>query len=126
MAAVDSVVHVFAASGRFASREALQAYLLPGYTDDGDLVPSPFWLETGLSDYEPACIESAMAPAPQPLQQLLDGASYGDSWLAQAVADANGLLADTVVCVYAPNRLAHPAGATMAYLGAYRYRSDSD
>ena len=106
MAAVDPVVHVFAASGRFASREALQAYLLPGYTDDGDLVPSPFWLETGLSDYEPACIESELAPAPQPLRQLLDGASYGDSWLAQAVADANGLLADTVVCVFAPNRLA--------------------
>lgn len=126
MAAVDTIVHVFTASGRFASREALQAYLLISYTDDGDPVPSAFCLETGLSDYEPACIESAMAPAPQPLQQLLDGASHCDSWLAQAVADANGLLADTVVCVYAPNRLAHPAGATMAYLGAYRYRSDSD
>ena len=126
MAAVDPIVHLFTASGRFASRAALQAYLLPGYTDDGDLVPSAFCRETGLSEYEPACIESEMAPAPQPLRQLLDGASYGVSWLAQALADANGLLADTVVCVFAPNRLAHPAGATMAYLGAYRYRGDSD
>ncbi len=126
MAAVDLIVHVFTASGRFASREALQAYLLISYTDDGDPVPSAFCLETGLSDCEPSCIESELAPSPQPLRQLLQGMSYGDSWLAQAVADANGLLADTVVCVFAPNRLAHPAGATMAYLGAYRYRSDSD
>ncbi|OBV38862.1 immunity 22 family protein [Janthinobacterium psychrotolerans] len=116
-----AIVHVFTASGRFASRAALQAYLLPGYTDDGDLVPSAFCRETGLSEYEPACIESELAPAPQPLEQLLQGVSYGGSWLAQAVTDANGLLADTGVCVYAPNLLAHPAQCTLAYLGAYRY-----
>ena len=124
MAAVDAIVHVFTASGRFASREALQAYLLLSYTDDGDAVPSAFCLETGLSDCEPACIESELAPSPQPLWQLLQGVSYGDSWLAQAVAEANGLLADTVVCVFAPNLPAHPEQCTLAYLGAYHYRSD--
>ena len=118
-----SIVHVFTASGRFASRESLQLYLLPGYTDDGDLVPSPFLLETGLSGYEPACIESVLAPSPQPLQQLLQSMSYGDSWLALALSDANGLLADTVVCVYAPNMLAHPQQCTLARLGAYHYHS---
>ena len=120
------IVHVFACSGRFASREALQAYLSPTYTDDGDAVPSPFFVETGLSQYEPACIESALLPSPVPLAQLLDGVSYGDSWLAQAGADADaqGVLADTSVCVFAPNQLAHPQRSSLHYVGSYRYRVD--
>ena len=115
------VVHVFTCSGRFASREALQAYLAPTYTDDGDAVPSPFFLETGLTRYEPACVESAMLASPAPLAQLLDGVSYGDSWLAQACADAQGVLADTSVCVFAPNQLAHPQRSSLHYVGSYAY-----
>ena len=117
------IVHVFACSGRFASWEALQAYLAPTYTDDGDAVPSPFFLETGLSHYEPACVESAMLASPAPLAQLLDGVSYADSWLAQACADADGqkVLADTAVCVFAPNQLAHPQRSTLHYVGSYPY-----
>jgi hypothetical protein len=114
-------VHVFACSGRFASWEALQAYLSPTYTDDGDAVPSPFFLETGLTQYEPACFESAMLAAPVPLAQLLDGVSYGDSWLAQACADAQGLLADTSICVFAPNQLAHPERSSLHHVGSYVY-----
>lgn len=120
------IVHVFACSGRFASREALDAYLLPTYTDDGDAVPSPFFVETGLSQYEPACIESALLAAPVPLAQLLDGVSYGDSWLAQACADADaqGLLADTGICVFEPNQLAHPQRSALHYLGSYACGGD--
>lgn len=117
------IVHVFACSGRFASWETLQAYLAPTYTDDGDAVPSPFFLETGLSHYEPACVESAMLASPAPLAQLLNGVSYADSWLAQACADADGqsMLADTAVCVFAPNQLAHPQCSTLHYVGSYSY-----
>ncbi|WP_402718408.1 immunity 22 family protein [Janthinobacterium rivuli] len=120
------IVHVFACSGRFPSWEALQAYLSPTYTEDGDAVPSPFFLETGLTCYEPACFESAMLASPVPLAQLLDGVSYGDSWLAQACADADGqhLLADTSVCVFAPNQLTHPQRSSLHYVGSYHYRVD--
>lgn len=117
-------VHVFACSGRFASWEALQAYVSPAYTDDGDAVPSPFMLETGLTDYEPACIASALQASPAPLAQLLDGVSYAGSWLAQACADAQGRLADTGVCVFAPNRLAHPQRSSLHYVGSYAYCDD--
>lgn len=119
----DSVptVHVFVCSGRFASWEALQAYLSPAYTEDGDAVPSPFFLETGLTHYEPACIESALLASPAPLAELLDGVSYADSWLAQACVDGQRLLADTVVCVFAPNRLAHPQGSSLHHVGSYAY-----
>ena len=113
------MVHVFTCSGRFASREALQAHLAPTYTEDGDAVPSPFFLETGLTRYEPACVESAMLASPAPLAQLLDGVSYGDSWLAQACADAQGVLADTSVCVFAPNQLAYPQRSSLHYVGSY-------
>ena len=120
------VVHVFACSGRFASWEALQAYLSPAYTEDGDVVPSPFFVETGLTHYEPACFESAMLASPAPLAQLLDGVSYPDSWLAQACADADGqhLLADTAVCVFAPNQLAHPERSSLRHVGSYCYCVD--
>ena len=116
------MVHVFTCSGRFASREALQAFLAPTYTDDGDEVPSPFFLETGLTCYEPACFESAMLAPAAPLAHLLDGVSYGDSWLAQACADAQGMLADTGVCVFAPNQLAHPRRSSLRHVGSYPYR----
>ena len=119
----DSVptVHVFVCSGRFASWEALQAYLSPAYTEDGDAVPSPFFLETGLTCYEPACFESALLASPAPLAALLDGMSYADSWLGQACVDGQRLLADTVVCVFAPNRLAHPQGSSLHHVGSYAY-----
>ncbi|MGK5011747.1 immunity 22 family protein [Janthinobacterium sp. MDB2-8] len=125
MSSTMPIVHVFACSGRFASLEALQAYLSPTYTytDDGDAVPSPFFLETGLTQYEPACFESAMLAAPAPLAQLLDGVSYGDSWLAQACADADAqdLLADTSICVFAPNQLAYPERSSLQHVGSYVY-----
>ncbi|WP_070218441.1 MULTISPECIES: immunity 22 family protein [unclassified Janthinobacterium] len=113
------MVHVFTCSGRFPSWEALQAYLAPAYTEDGDAVPSPFFLETGLTCYEPACFESALLAAPAPLAELLDGVSYADNWLAQACADAQGVLADTAVCVFAPNRLAHPHRSSLHHVGSY-------
>lgn len=123
MASVLPTVHVFACSGRFPSWDALQAYLSPAYTEDGDELPSPFFLETGLTQYAPACFESAMLAAPVPLAALLDGVSYADSWLAQASADADaqGVLADTGVCVFAPNQLAHPQRSTLHYVGSYSY-----
>ena len=122
----EPIVHVFACSGRFASWEALQAFLSPTYTQEGDALASAFFVETGLTHYEPACFESALLASAVPLAQLLDGVSYGDSWLAHACADADaqGVLADTSVCVFAPNRLAHPQRSSLHYVGSYRYRVD--
>lgn len=101
------LVHVFASCGRYTSEQAWQHYLMPGSTDDGELAPSQFMLETRLADFEPACIESVMVEMPQTLAALLDGVSYGESWLDQACAQAEGSLFDTQSFVQAPTRNAN-------------------
>jgi len=118
------LVHVFASCGRYTSEQAWQRYLMPGSTDDGELAPSPFMLETGLADFEPGCIESVRVETPQTLEALLEGMSYGESWLAEACAQAKGSLFDSCVCVFAPNTLAHPQRCSIIYLGVYQYLID--
>lgn len=115
------LVHVFASCGRYTSEQAWQHYLMPGSTDDGELVPSQFMLETGLADFEPGCIESVTVETPQTLEVLLDGVSYGESWLDAARTQVAGSLFTTCVCVFAPNTLAHPQRCSLNYLGAYKY-----
>jgi len=117
-------VHVFASCASYTSEQAWQHYLMPGSTDDGELAPSQFMLETGLADFEPGCIESVMVATPQTLEALLDGVSYGESWLDAACAQVAGNLFSSCVCVFAPNTLAHPQRCSLNYLGAFHYLSD--
>jgi hypothetical protein len=114
-------VHVFVSTGRFRSYAEVRAFVQPTYTEDGDRVPSAFMREVGLTGYEPGCIECVHRPAPVPLAELLAGASYSDRWLPRAPA---GRLGDAAVCVFAPNQVAHPAGCSLEYVGAFGYRVD--
>jgi Immunity protein 22 len=117
--AVVEMVHVFVALGRFASDAELQAFIDPTYTEDGDLVLSPFMRETGLREFEPGCIERVHSPVPLPVRELLRGTSYADQWLHRLDAS---LLADSAVCAFGPNVLEHPQGRSMQYVGGFPYR----
>jgi hypothetical protein len=75
--------------------------------------------EVGLSEYEPACIEGIHEVKPTALDALLASASHADQWLPKL--DGNRI-ADTAICVFAPNRLSHPEGTSLEYLGAFPYR----
>jgi hypothetical protein len=111
------LVHVFAVYGFRAERE-LRDFIEPTYTDDGDLLPSPFHCEILLTDYEPACIEIVFADRAGPVRDLLRDASYADQWLSGL--DPNRL-AHAVICVFSPNRVGKPGGSSLAYLGAFPY-----
>jgi hypothetical protein len=111
-------VHVFASTDLFAEAASLERFVMPAYNDDGDEIPSEFMRETGLKCHEPACIERIHSKEPKRLTDLLAGASYGASWLAQASAET---CFRSAVCVYPPNVLTSPARSSMVYLGAYDY-----
>lgn len=113
-------VHVFISTGRFHSLDEVQAFIDKTYTDDGDGIPSPFMREVGLSDYEPGCIEAIYGGHPTTLTNLLAGASYADQWLQHL--DGNRT-ADAVICVFAPNRVRHPQGSSLEYVGSYEYKA---
>jgi len=110
-------VHVFMCERRFKTLDALNQFVRQTYSEDGDPIASPFMAETGLSDYEPACIETYHG-AHAPLAALLSGASYAAQWLAQMSPD---LTADAALCIFAPNQLATPERSSLAYVGAFNY-----
>jgi hypothetical protein len=103
-------VHVFISIGRFRSFEDMRAFIDKTYTEDGDGVPSPFIREVGLSGYEPGRIEAVHKDAPTPLARLLAAASYADQWLAKVDSDR---IADSAICVFAPNRVARPTDSCL-------------
>lgn len=111
-------VHVFVSTGRFRTFEEMQEFIDQTYTDDGDGVPSPFMLEVGLSEYEPDCIEVIFAGQPTPLAELLAGSSYEDQWLPKLDGKR---VADSAICVFAPNLLSHPQRSSLEYVGAFDY-----
>ncbi len=113
-----NTVHVFVSTRRFGSFAEMRAFVEETYTVDGDGLPSAFMREVGLSDYEPGCIECIHRPAPTPLAELLDGASYSEQWLCRLPA---GRLADAAICVFGPNRLARPQACSLEYIGAFGY-----
>jgi hypothetical protein len=123
---VDTV-HVFVAHGRFGSDAELQAFVDPIYTEDGDMVPSQFMLETGLSQYEPGWIERFHSTTPLPLHELLRGMSYADQWLDRVDAS---LAAESAICVFSQadiylgriNALNHPQRTSIQCVGALPYR----
>lgn len=111
-------VHVFVSTGRFRSLEELRSFVDQAYSADGDSIPSPFMREVDLTDYDPACIEATRAEVPQPLALLLAHASYADQWLPHV--DTSGV-ADSAICVFAPNRVRHPRQTSLEYVGSYAY-----
>lgn len=121
MAEVPDIVHVFVSTGRFRSFEEMRAYIDETYTEDGDGIPSVFMREVDLSEYEPNCIEAipSTSGSPVPLSELLAATSYSDQWLPNLDGPR---LADAAICVFAPNRVGHPDGCSLEYLGAFGYR----
>lgn len=112
-------VHAFVSTGRFRSFAEMRAFVEETYTEDGDGVPSAFMREVGLSGYEPGCLECIHRPGSIPLPELLAGASYSEQWLPRLPA---GQVADTAICVFAPNQVAKPEGCSLKYVGAFEYR----
>jgi hypothetical protein len=113
-------VHVFVAHGRFRTLDDVHAFVDQTYTDDGDEVTSPFMLEIGLSSYEPMSIETRHSARPVPLVELLRGASYGDQWLSQL---DSSLVAESAICVFSPNEVAHPERSSLEYVGSWSYQA---
>jgi hypothetical protein len=113
-------VHVFISTGRFRSFEEMRAFLDPTYTEDGDMVPSPFMVEVGLTDYEPACIEAVHSEQFVLLPQLLANVSYSDQWVGNL---QHSRRADAAICVFSPNRVARPQDCSLEYCGTFQYRA---
>jgi hypothetical protein len=114
-----ATVHVFVSTGRFRSLEEVRAFIDPTYTEDGDCVPSAFLQEVGLSGYEPGCMEAIHRGRALPLPELLATASYADRWAPRMDQLSR---ADTAICVFEPNRVAHAARSSLGYLGAFEYQ----
>ena len=112
-------VHIFISSGKFRTFEEMRAFVEQTYTEDGDGVPSLFMREVGLSGYEPGCIECLHRRRPVPLTELLAGASYSEQWLPGL---DGSWLADSAICVFAPNEVRHPHTNSLDYVGAFEYR----
>jgi hypothetical protein len=108
-----ATVHVFVSAGRFRSLEERRAFIDPKYTEDGDGVPSCFMREVELSGSEPGCIEAIHRGQAWPLPELSAAASYTDQWAPQP---ARLQCADDAICMFEPNRLAHPARSSLAGL----------
>lgn len=116
-----ATVHVWTATRRFTSFEEMRAFIDPTFTEDGDLIPSAFMREVELDGDTPACIEAIHQAEPAPLADLLAGASYAEQWVH--LLDGS-VLASEAVCVFEPNTVGRPIGASLRYLGAFPYRVD--
>ncbi len=114
-----AIVHIFISSSRFRSFEELRRFIDVTYTEDGEVIPSPFLREVGLSGYEPGCIEAINSDRPAPLSELLAGASYSEQWLDRLTGRRS---ADAAVCVYEPNEVRHPEGCSLEYCGRFEYK----
>jgi len=88
------------------------------YTEDGDGVPSSFMREVSLIAYEPGCIEVIHEKQCVTLAELLAGASYGDQWIPKLDGTR---LADSAICVFAPNQVNRPMDSSLEYIGAFEY-----
>jgi hypothetical protein len=111
-------VYVFVSAGRFPSIEALHNFLDPTYTEDGDLLPSPFMSEVEQSEYEPMCVERILVDDPVTVSRLLADASYASYWLPHIDNTYQGNMA---LCIFSPNRLEHPERSSLTYLGTVTF-----
>ncbi|WP_425396632.1 immunity 22 family protein [Aeoliella sp.] len=113
------MVHIFCCLARFRSEDDPERFVLPTYTDDGDLRESDFMREIGLSnDYEPMAIEIEFFSRTTDLLSALCGFSYSTQFRVVRVVPTE---VNSVVCVYSPNSPDHPARSSLDYVGAFRY-----
>jgi hypothetical protein len=121
----EGTVFVFVCTGRFRSFEEMRAFIEQAYTEDGDGIPSVFMREVALSGYEPGCIEAIHSQHPVPIGDLLTGSSYSEQWLPLLESTlTEPRLADAAICVFAPNKVSHPRGSSLEYLGLFPYYAD--
>ncbi|MEM7105294.1 MAG: immunity 22 family protein [Bacteroidota bacterium] len=111
-----SWVYVFVAKNKFASFEEMRAFIDPGFTEDGDYIPSDLMKETQLFDIEPGFIEAVYEESPKVIRILLSESSYAEQWLSQIKEEQHF---NNAICIYAPNHLDHPEGCSMKYLGKF-------
>lgn len=111
-------LHIYISSDKFRTEDELNSYLIPSYTEDGDLINSPFMKEVKLENYEPMCVEVVFEKANRPVKHLLEGISYYEQWVKDISDNFEG---NVVVCIYEPNLLANPMGSILNYLGEYSY-----
>jgi Immunity protein 22 len=111
-------VHVFVARGRFRSLTEVHEFVDQTYTEDGEAIRSSFMTEVVLSEYEPMCIETVHSARPLPLAELLQGASFLEQWGSQI---DGARVAESAVCVFSPNAVAHPERSSLEYVGAFAY-----
>jgi hypothetical protein len=114
-----ATVHVFVSTGRFRSFDEMRKFIDPTYTENGDMVPSVFMEEVGLSCYEPRCIEAIHLGRRVTLSELLAGASCAEQWLPRLDCSR---IADAAICVFEPNMVAHPRRSSLEYVGAFEYQ----
>lgn len=90
--------------GHADSEEALDAYLLTRYSEDGDLIPSPFASDFGTGYYDEDFREGQYYETPsRSIPELLRGFSYDDVIVPKFVQLLGELLSEevnAVVCLY--------------------------
>ena len=109
-------IYVFVGNNRFTSFEEMRSFIHPGYTEDGDYIPSTLMKETQLSDYEPDCIEAVYEASSKAVNALLSENSYSEQWINQIKEDQQF---NSAICMYSPNHLNHPERCSMKYLGKF-------
>lgn len=117
------LVYIFVSTGRFQSLENVHFYIDPTYTEDGDIVPSVFIKEIGLTNYEPNCIEAIYSVHKTVLGMLLAKASYAQQWLDHVDGTIE---ANAAICVFAPNQVSTPNNCSLGYCGAFVYNAVFD
>jgi hypothetical protein len=107
--------------GHVNSEEALDAYLLTRYSEDGDLIPSPFARDFRTGYYDEDFREAQYYESPsRSIRELLRGFSYDDVIIPKFVQLFGELLAEevnAVVCLY---NFRHEGGVEPATGGAAR------
>jgi hypothetical protein len=109
--------------GQADSEESLDAYLLTRYSDDGDLIPSPFARDFSTGYYDEDFREAQYYESPsRSILELLRGFSYDDVIIPKFVQLLGELLAEevnAVVCLY---NFRHEGSVEPATGGAVRLR----
>ena len=114
------IVHIFIADKFALSEEEVSKYINASYTEDGDQVDSHFMSNTGLTHYEPCCIELQINSVSIPLSDLLAESSYADQWISKLPHNKH---CRTAVCVYEPNIITNPLKSKLDYVGCYNYKT---